>query len=70
MDETRGLTRRQLLRRLGAIRQVLRFHACILAFSQKASHCGIGFWGGQCLSLAEYARGPAATRAATAAAAC
>ena len=33
------------------------------------SGCGIGFAGGQCLSLADYVKGPAATRAATAAAA-
>jgi uncharacterized protein YbaR (Trm112 family) len=32
--------------------------------------CGIGFWGGQCLSVADYVGGPAATRAAPAAAAC
>jgi len=32
--------------------------------------CGISSWGGRCLSLADYVRGPKATRGTTAAAAC
>ena len=35
-----------------------------------AQLCGIGSWGARCPSLADYVKGPAATRSVTAAAAC